>query len=82
MTEEVDYYLDITRHVCPMTFVHVKLLIERMRPGEVCEVRLKGAEPLLNVPRSVRDLGHAILSLAPEAGEGNLGVHCLRIRKT
>jgi len=48
---DVDYFIDITAEVCPLTFVKTKLLIERMRPGEVAEVRLKGQEPLENVPR-------------------------------
>lgn len=49
-----------------MTFVRTRLLIERMAPGETAEVRLKGAEPLENVPASVAELGHAVLGLAPE----------------
>jgi TusA-related sulfurtransferase len=73
-----DYVLDITRDVCPLTFVKTKLLLERMSPGETAEIRLKGAEPLENVPRSVREHGHEVLSLAAEAtGEA----HTLSIRK-
>ena len=34
-----------------MTFVRTKLKLERMRPGEVLSVRLRGEEPLRNVPR-------------------------------
>ncbi|MGH6660158.1 MAG: sulfurtransferase TusA family protein, partial [Rhodospirillales bacterium] len=41
---DIDYFIDITAEVCPLTFVKTKLLIERMRPGEVAEVRLKGQE--------------------------------------
>jgi TusA-related sulfurtransferase len=78
-----DYYLDITAEVCPMTFVKTRLLIERMAPGETAEVRLKGAEPLVNVPQSVSELGHAVLSLAPEpgAGSGDAAVHRMVLRK-
>lgn len=65
-----------------MTFVKTKLLVERMAPGEVLEVRLKGAEPLTNVPRSVAELGHEIVAVRREDGEGELGVHRLVIRKT
>ncbi len=49
-----------------MTFVKTKLFLERLGPGELLEVRLKGAEPLSNVPRSVRDHGHEVVSLEPE----------------
>lgn len=81
VTEQPDYTLDITGEVCPLTFVKTKLLIEKMAPGQVAEVRLKGAEPLGNVPRSVRDLGHEIMSFTAENGEASDGVHRLVIRK-
>lgn len=64
-----------------MTFVKTKLLIERMAPGEVARVRLKGAEPLENVPRSVREHGHEVIALLP-AGDGDDGVHVLTLRKS
>ena len=79
---DVDYFIDITAEVCPLTFVKTKLLIERMRPGEVAEVRLKGQEPLENVPRSIRDHGHSVLGMAPEdEAQGPFGVHRLLLRK-
>lgn len=81
MTDTGNYYLDITGEVCPMTFVRTKLLVERMAGGEVLEVRLKGVEPLTNVPKSVAELGHEILSLAREDGEAADGIHRLVIRK-
>jgi TusA-related sulfurtransferase len=76
------YFLDITGEVCPMTFVKTKLRIEKMAAGDILEVRLKGAEPLNNVPRSVAELGHEILSKTPEAGEEPLGIHRLIIKKS
>ncbi|BAE53262.1 sulfurtransferase TusA family protein [Paramagnetospirillum magneticum] len=81
MTEKPNYSLDITNEVCPMTFVKTKLLVERMISGEIVDVRLKGAEPLGNVPRSLAELGHEILSLAPEPGEGPTGIHHLVVCK-
>lgn len=81
MTEDADYYLDITRDVCPMTFVKTKLLVERMSNGQVCEIRLKGAEPLVNVPRSAEQLGHRVVRLEREEGEPEDGIHRLRIVK-
>jgi tRNA 2-thiouridine synthesizing protein A len=76
-----DQTIDITDQVCPMTFVRTKLAIERLAPGAVLEVRLKGREPLENVPRSAREHGHTVLSLDPEPGEDATGVHRLTIRK-
>ena len=46
---DFDYFLDITEDVCPMTFVKVRLQIEKMSAKETLEVRLKGTEPLKNV---------------------------------
>lgn len=78
-----DFFIDITDQVCPLTFVKTKLLIESMPVGETAEVRLKGAEPLENVPRSVEEHGHEILSLEPETPGGPPdGVHRLILKKT
>ena len=83
MSQEPDYFLDITTDVCPMTFVKTKLLIERMPRGSTAEVRLGGGEPLENVPRSLREIGHEVLDIAPEdGGAAEKPVYRLRVRKT
>ena len=69
--------LDITGEVCPMTFVRTKLALEKLPPGAILAVRLRGEEPRRNVPRSVREEGHEIVALE-ELGEG---VALLRIRR-
>ncbi len=80
--ESVDFFLDITGEVCPLTFVKTKLMMEKMAPGQVADVRLKGAEPLENVPRSVREQGDTVLSLEPlEDIEGPGAVHRLLVRR-
>jgi TusA-related sulfurtransferase len=71
--------IDITNDVCPMTFVRVKLALERLPSGAVLRVRLNDGEPLRNVPRSAQAEGHAIIELAPEM-EGSR-VHRLVIRR-
>ncbi len=63
MTIQPDQTIDITNEVCPMTFVRTKLKLERMRSGEVLSVRLRGEEPLRNVPRAAREEGHEILAI-------------------
>ena len=81
---ESHYFLDITSDVCPLTFVKTKLLLEKMPPGAVATVRLKGAQPLDNVPRSVKTHGHEVVSLAPEAPGGALDPrlpHLLVVRR-
>jgi TusA-related sulfurtransferase len=55
-----------------------------MAVGEVAEVRLNAGEPLENVPRSLREEGHEVLSLEPEAAaaaDGAKGVHILKFRR-
>jgi len=47
-----------------------------MAPGEILRVRLKGDEPLRNVPRSAQEQGHEVLSLETDA-EG-IGLLVLR----
>ncbi len=80
-SDQPEHFLDITDFVCPMTFVHTKLLIERIAKGTIAEIRLNVGEPLKNVPRSLREHGHEILSLAPEAEDAPDGPHILRVRK-
>lgn len=75
--EQVDREIDITGEVCPMTFVRTRLALDRMAPGQVLLVRLKGEEPLRNVPRTAAEQGHAVLSL--ETGPD--GVSVLRLRR-
>lgn len=65
-----------------MTFVHTRLLIEKMKAGETAEIRLKGSEPLENVPDSVTELGHTVISIEPESGSAETGNHRLLIRKS
>lgn len=61
-----EYYIDITSEVCPLTFVKTKLMIEKMPAGSRGEVLLKGSEPLKNVPRSIIEHGHKVISLEVE----------------
>jgi TusA-related sulfurtransferase len=75
--EIADRQIDITAETCPMTFVRTRLALDRMAPGQVLEVLMKGEEPRRNVPRTALEQGHAVLSMAEEAG----GVFRLRLRK-
>jgi tRNA 2-thiouridine synthesizing protein A len=75
--QDVTSTLDITREVCPMTYVRTKLKLESLADGSVLEVFLKGSEPLKNVPRSAREEGHEVLTLEARPD----GSHRLLIRK-
>jgi len=74
---EVTATLDITREVCPMTYVRTKLRLEALESGALLEVLLRGTEPLKNVPRSAREEGHEVVSLEPRED----GTHRLVLRK-
>lgn len=69
--------LDITRETCPMTFVRVRLALDRLAPGEVLEVLLSGEEPRRNVPRTAVEQGHSILDQFEDAA----GVTRLLLRR-
>ena len=60
--QAADQELDITGEVCPMTFVRTRLALDRMAPGQTLLVRLRGEEPVRNVPRTAREQGHEVLS--------------------
>ena len=60
---KINYCLDITNDVCPMTFVKTKLMLEKMKTGEVLEVRLSDGEALENVPKSVEEQGDTVVCL-------------------
>ena len=57
-----------------MTFVKVRLQLEKMSENEILEIRLRGFEPLRNVPDSVTELGHTIISVEPENAAGSAGI--------
>ena len=75
-TVAADRELDITGDLCPMTFVRTRLALDRMTPGQVLRVRLRGADPLRNVPRTAAEQGHQVLSL--ETGADGVSVLLLR----
>lgn len=73
----LDIPLDITGEVCPMTMVRTRLALDRLAPGQVLAVRLRGEEPLRNVPAAAAALGHTVLELRTEAD----GASLLRLRR-
>ncbi|MGD0429604.1 MAG: sulfurtransferase TusA family protein [Acetobacteraceae bacterium] len=56
-----DREIDITHDVCPMTFVKTRIALDRLSPGQTLLVRLRGEEPLRNVPRTAMEQGHTVL---------------------
>jgi tRNA 2-thiouridine synthesizing protein A len=75
--QDVTREIDITQDVCPMTFVRTRLALDRMAPGETLLVKLKGQEPLRNVPRTATEQGHEVLLQETDAD----GISRLLIRR-
>jgi len=57
--------LDITGDVCPMTFVKVKMGLQRIVPPGKLNVRLK-EEALKNVISSLKTEGHRVTNVSRE----------------
>ena len=72
-----DKAIDITAETCPMTYVRTRLALDSMQAGEVLLVKLKGEDPLRNVPRAALDQGHELLDLLEQPD----GTHVLVIQK-
>ncbi len=53
--------IDVRRDRCPMTFVRVRLMLDKIPSGACLEVLFSGEEPARNLPRSASELGHAVL---------------------
>lgn len=61
---KIDDTIDITDVVCPITFVKVKMALEDLDDGQILGVHLNEGEPIQNVPRSLKDEGHKVLSVS------------------
>ena len=64
MSTAADAVIDITDVVCPITFVKVKVALEDLEDGQKLSVHLNEGEPIENVPRSLKDEGHKVLSVS------------------
>ncbi len=58
--------VDLSAEICPMTFVKLKLHMDRISPGELIEVVVKEGEHMVNVPRNLGDEGHKIEAVSRE----------------
>jgi sulfite reductase beta subunit-like hemoprotein/TusA-related sulfurtransferase/uncharacterized protein (UPF0332 family) len=60
--------IDLLGVKCPFNYVKTKLKLETMQTGQRLEVLLDDGEPATNVPRSVQNDGHKLLSHVEENG--------------
>jgi TusA-related sulfurtransferase len=75
--DDADAVLDITSQTCPMTYVRTRLALDRLAPGQVLEVWLRGPEPARNVPATAVQQGHTVLSQHTRQD----GITVLRLRR-
>ncbi|MCH8313212.1 MAG: sulfurtransferase TusA family protein, partial [Nitrospinae bacterium] len=60
--------IDLLGVKCPFNYVKTKIKLETMESGSTLEVLLDDGEPAENVPRSVQNDGHKLVSLEKENG--------------
>lgn len=60
-----DAELDLRGVLCPYNFVKTKIKLETMASGRVLAIVVDDGEALQNVPRSVLEDGHTVLSQVP-----------------
>jgi TusA-related sulfurtransferase len=60
--------IDLLGIKCPFNYVKTKLKLETMASGDSLEVLLDQGEPEQNVPRSIQNDGHKVLSMGKENG--------------
>jgi tRNA 2-thiouridine synthesizing protein A len=60
-----DAELDLRGVICPYNFVKTKLKLEMMEQGQILSVILDAGDPIRNVPQSVSNEGHTVLSQEP-----------------
>jgi len=58
-----DVKKDFRGVACPMNFVKTKIALAAMQSGQLLEIFLDDGQPINNVPGSVREEGHEVLSV-------------------
>ena len=61
-SEEPDVKKDFRGVMCPMNFVKTKIALTPMKSGQLLEILLDDGAPIENVPGSVKNEGHTVLS--------------------
>lgn len=61
-TDAADRIKDFRGVACPMNFVKTKIELSSLHSGQLLEIWLDDGQPIQNVPGSVRNEGHQILS--------------------
>ncbi len=67
-TSEVER-MDLSGVACPFNYVKIKLALENLPSGDVIEALVDDGSPIRNVPKSLLNDGHKILSTKPVDGQ-------------
>ncbi|MBT5470478.1 MAG: sulfite reductase [Nitrospina sp.] len=66
--------IDLLGVKCPFNYVKTKIKLETMASGSILEVLLDDGEPSENVPKSIKNDGHKVISLIEEQGHYKLTI--------
>ena len=66
--------IDLLGVKCPFNYVKTKIKLETMASGSILEVLLDDGEPSQNVPKSIKNDGHKIISLIEQQGHYKLTI--------
>lgn len=66
--EKQNYVLDLKGVPCPINYVKSKLFLENLGKGDILEIILDKGEPINNVPKSLQNDGHKIISTEKQNG--------------
>ena len=66
--------IDLLGVKCPFNYVKTKIKLETMASGSILEVLLDNGEPSENVPKSIKNDGHKIISLIEKQGHYKLTI--------
>ena len=66
--------IDLLGVKCPFNYVKTKIKLETMASGSILEVLLDDGEPSENVPKSIKNDGHKIISLIEQQGHYKLTI--------
>ena len=54
-------FLDLTKYKCPITFVKVKLALEKLKKNETLRIKINEGEDLDSMPESLKEIGFKIV---------------------
>tara|TARA_S200000501_G_C20643564_1_gene664298 strand:- start:451 stop:672 length:222 start_codon:yes stop_codon:yes gene_type:complete len=55
-------FLDLTKDKCPITFVKIKIALEKLAQNKELSVKIKKGEELDNMQGGLKELGYKIIS--------------------